>query len=71
MFARIAALSLFTISAAFAASEPLLIENVTLVSPELAQPLGNRHVLIRDGRIASVSANPIAARAGSTAQASS
>jgi imidazolonepropionase-like amidohydrolase len=45
---------------ASAAGEPLLIENVTLVSPELAQPLGNRHVLIRDGRIAAVSATPIA-----------
>jgi imidazolonepropionase-like amidohydrolase len=36
-------------------SDALLIENVTLVSPELPQPLGNRHVLIRDGRIAQVS----------------
>lgn len=36
----------------------LLIENVTLLSPELPQPLGNRHVLVRDGRIAGVSAAP-------------
>ena len=41
-------LSLLAANAASAAGEPLLIENVTLVSPELAQPLGNRHVLIRD-----------------------
>src|SRR5688500_1157823 len=64
MFASIAAttaLSLLTAGAASAAAEPLLIENVTLVSPELAQPLGNRHVLIRDGRIAVVSATPIVA----------
>ena len=64
MSASIAAatlLSLLATSAAYAASDPLLIENVTLVSPELAQPLGNRHVLVRDGRIAVVSATPIAA----------
>jgi imidazolonepropionase-like amidohydrolase len=68
MFPIIAATAALTLavasnasSAATAATEPLLIENVTLVSPELAQPLGNRHVLIRDGRIAVVSATPIAA----------
>jgi imidazolonepropionase-like amidohydrolase len=38
-----------------ARSDALLIENVTLVSPELQQPLGNRHVLILDGRIAQIS----------------
>lgn len=59
--AATAALSLLAASTRPAASAPLLIENVTLVSPELAQPLGNRHVLIRDGRIAVVSASPIAA----------
>jgi imidazolonepropionase-like amidohydrolase len=37
------------------AAEPLLIENVTLLSPEQPQPLGNRYVLVRDGRIAAVS----------------
>jgi imidazolonepropionase-like amidohydrolase len=47
-----------------AAAASLLIENTTLVSPELAQPLGNRHVLIRDGRIAAVSDKPIAAPPG-------
>ena len=32
------------------AAGSLLIENVTLISPEQPQPLGNRYVLIRDGR---------------------
>lgn len=45
---------------ATAASNTLLIENVTLVSPEQPQPLGNRYVLIRDGRIAAVSEHVIA-----------
>ncbi len=40
---------------AAAADNSLLIENVTLLSPELAQPLGNRYVLVRDGRIVTVS----------------
>jgi imidazolonepropionase-like amidohydrolase len=48
-----------------AAAKTLLIENVTLLSPELSQPLGNRHVLIRDGRIAAVSNRAIEAPAGS------
>ena len=46
------------------AASPLLIENVTLLSPERAQPLGNHHVLIRDERIIAVSASPIDAPAG-------
>jgi imidazolonepropionase-like amidohydrolase len=40
----------------------LVIENVTIVSPEQAKPVGPRHVLIRDGRIASVSDKAIAAK---------
>ncbi|HEX6396375.1 MAG TPA: hypothetical protein VFZ95_03040, partial [Steroidobacteraceae bacterium] len=44
-----------------AAAQPLLIENVTVLSPEQAQPRGNRYVLVRDGRIAAVSERPIAA----------
>jgi hypothetical protein len=47
-----------------AAGEALLIENVTLLSPEQAQPLGNRYVLVRDGRIAAVSDRIISAEAG-------
>jgi len=46
------------------AAEPLLIENVTVLSAEQAQPLGNRFVLVRAGRIAAVSDQPIAAPAG-------
>ncbi len=38
-----------------------VILNVTLVSPERETPLANAHVLIRDGRIAEVSAQPIEA----------
>jgi imidazolonepropionase-like amidohydrolase len=41
-------------------ADSLLIENVTLLSPELAQPLGNRHVLVKEGRIAEVSDHAIA-----------
>jgi imidazolonepropionase-like amidohydrolase len=50
-------------NASLALLASLLIENVTLVSPEQPQPLGNRHVLIRDGRIATVSDQPITAPA--------
>lgn len=42
------------------ATGDLLIENVTLVSPERPQPLGGAHVLIKDGRISRVSSAPIA-----------
>jgi imidazolonepropionase-like amidohydrolase len=51
---------------AFATAAPaadVLVENVTVVSPEQAQPLANRHVLIRDGRIVSVGQQRIAAKA--------
>jgi imidazolonepropionase-like amidohydrolase len=37
----------------------LLIENVTVLSPEQPQPRGNQHVLIRDQRIVQVSDRPI------------
>ena len=43
------------------AGQALLIENVTVLSAEQAQPRGNRHVLVRDGRIAVVSDRPITA----------
>jgi imidazolonepropionase-like amidohydrolase len=48
---------------ASATAADLLIENVTIVSPDQAAPMAKRHVLIRDGRIASVSAQPISAPA--------
>jgi len=44
-----------------AAAAPLLIENVTLISPGQSHPLGNRHVLVQDGRIAAISDRPIQA----------
>jgi imidazolonepropionase-like amidohydrolase len=65
---RAAALGLCALTAGVsgvaAADRILLIENVTLLSPEQPRPLGNRHVLIRDGRIAQVSDQAIAAPAG-------
>lgn len=61
--AACAAITLLVAPVAQPAGEPLIIENVTLLSPELPQPLGNRHVLVRDGRIAEVSDKPIAAPA--------
>jgi imidazolonepropionase-like amidohydrolase len=60
-FVAMAGATLALLADPAAASEPLLIENVTLLSPEQPRPLGNRHVLVRDGRIAAVSAQPIAA----------
>ena len=41
----------------------LLIEHVTVISPEQAQPLADRNVLIRDGRIVSVGQQRVAAKA--------
>jgi len=66
LFTLAVACACFTVltHGASAAGNPLLIENVTLLSPEQAQPLGNRHVLIRDGRIAAISDRPITAPAG-------
>lgn len=49
---------------ASAADASLLIENVTVLSPEQTQPLGNRYILVRDGRIAAVSDRPIPNPAG-------
>ena len=43
------------------AAADLLIENVTIVSPERSQPLPNQFVLIRNERIAQIAARPIAA----------
>jgi len=60
----IAGLGLSMFFQTLASAGSLVIENVTLLSPELAQPLGNRYVLVRDGRIESVSDHPITAPAG-------
>ena len=43
-----------------AALSDVLIENVAIVSPELAAPAADRYVLIRGERIAEISAQPIA-----------
>jgi len=42
-----------------ASAADLVIENVAIVSPELPRASAPRHVLIRDGRIASISDKPI------------
>src|SRR5687768_15779107 len=54
---------LCALAASAAPAADLLIENVTVISPEQSQPLASRHVLIRDGRIVSVGQQPIAAKA--------
>ena len=41
----------------------LLIEHVTVISPEQSQPLADRNVLIRDGHIVSVGQQAVAAKA--------
>ena len=46
---------------ATAAAQPLLIENVTVLSSGQAHPPGNQYVLVRDGRIAAVSDHAIVA----------
>ena len=45
-----------------ASAADLLIEHVTVLSPEQAQPLADRTVLIRDGRIVSVGQQRVTAR---------
>jgi imidazolonepropionase-like amidohydrolase len=47
--------------ATVATAQPLLIENVTVLSAEQAQPRGNQYVLVRDGRIAAISDRAIVA----------
>lgn len=59
--AIIATLVALVTNAAHAAD--LLIEHVTVLSPEQSQPLADRNVLVRDGRIVSVSKQPVAAKA--------
>jgi imidazolonepropionase-like amidohydrolase len=53
----------FALIANAAAAADLLIEHVTVISPEQAQPLADRGVLIRDGRIVSVGQKDVAAKA--------
>lgn len=51
----------FALFACATVGADVVIEGVTIVSPELAKPLPSRHVLIRGDRIAEISARPIAA----------
>ncbi|HLT89446.1 MAG TPA: amidohydrolase family protein [Woeseiaceae bacterium] len=53
----------FLAGAAFAEPPPreLVIEDVTVVSPERGEPLAHANVLVRDGRIAAVSTRPLEA----------
>jgi imidazolonepropionase-like amidohydrolase len=44
----------------------LVVEQVTVVSPQLAAPQPKQNVLIRDGRIVSVSSKPVSAASGAT-----
>jgi imidazolonepropionase-like amidohydrolase len=50
----------FTAHAQRVADQGILIENVTLISPERDTPLLHARVVIRDGRIVQVGTNPIA-----------
>ena len=49
-------LLVFTFSAS---SAELLIENVTLISPELTKPLGGAYVLVKDGSIVEISSTKL------------
>ena len=64
MFARLCFTFTALLFALVARAGDLLIENITLLSPERSAPLGHQHVLIRDGRISAISAQPIAVAAG-------
>ena len=56
-------LFIITSSASFAAE--LLIENVTLISPERMQPLEHAYIRIVDDKIIEVSTSPLVAGKGS------
>ena len=64
MHSSLIPLGLFLLQAFAANAGEVLIEDVTVVTPDVAEPLPHRHVLVRDGRIAGLSANPIAAAPG-------
>src|SRR5262249_28540314 len=48
------------------AAADVLIEKVSVVSPDLSKPLANRNVLIHDGRIAAVGDARVTAPTGAT-----
>lgn len=55
------AAALLLASACTSRDEALVIRNVTVISPERATPLEHAYVLVRDGRIAAVSTEPMSA----------
>lgn len=57
-------LGLFLSAGSALAGQDLLIQDVTVLSPERSAPQAHRDVLIRDGRIAAVAASPMTAPAG-------
>ncbi|WP_300526759.1 amidohydrolase family protein [Maricaulis sp.] len=57
----ISLLALSAVAAPVATAQDLLIENVTVLSPERAAPLDGYSVLIEDGRITAVSSLPLSA----------
>lgn len=57
---------LFLLSCTAATAAELLITNVAVVSPQHARALPQQNVLVRDGRIVTVSAKPISAATGAT-----
>ncbi|WP_157995219.1 amidohydrolase family protein [Peristeroidobacter soli] len=60
------AFGLLSAMVAPARAAELVIEQVTVVSPQLAAPQLKQNVLIRDGRIVSVSPKPVSAATGAT-----
>lgn len=59
---RIPLLLLAAVAASCASAADLVIDNVSVVSPELPRATSPRNVLIRDGRIATISDKPIDAK---------
>src|SRR4030095_295398 len=55
--------ALLTLAATAAPAADLLIEHVTILSAEQSQPLADRTVLMRDGRIVSIGQQAVAAKA--------
>ncbi|MBL8267932.1 amidohydrolase family protein [Steroidobacter sp.] len=61
--ARLATALLMSVLASQARAADLVIDQVTVVSPQLNAPQPKQNVLIRDGRIVAVSAKPVSAAA--------
>src|SRR5688500_13048016 len=61
-FLRLILLLLLLPMAPLVATADVIIENVAIVSPEVSRASAPRNVLIRDGRIVSISDKPIASK---------